>query len=158
MSTLQRAIEISDRFIEPFEFTTNGIDVWGYDIEKQENRVFKISRIDRVSILEDDWTNESKHQKSKTDCFRISGFTQTPVRLELSMMAKNLLLEEFPLAEKDLKLVDYRWILDTMVSGMEGIGRFVIGLASEVKIIDSPELEEYITRYIKKHLSHYINS
>lgn len=150
--------EISDRFIEPFEFTTNCIDVWGYDIEKQENRVFKISRIDRVSILEDDWTNESKHQKSKTDCFRISGFTQTPVRLELSMMAKNLLLEEFPLAEKDLKLVDYRWILDTMVSGMEGIGRFVIGLASEVKIIDSPELEDYITRYIKKHLSHYINS
>ena len=147
--------EISDRFIEPFEFTTNCIDVWGYDIEKQENRVFKISRIDRVSILEDDWTNESKHQKSKTDCFRISGFTQTPVKLELSMMAKNLLLEEFPLAEKDLKLLDNKWILDTMVSGMEGIGRFVIGLASEILIIDSPALDLYIKKYIEDNFTNY---
>ena len=50
--------EISDRFIEPFEFTTNCIDIWGYDIEKQENRVFKISRIGWVSLLDDSWCNE----------------------------------------------------------------------------------------------------
>jgi predicted DNA-binding transcriptional regulator YafY len=145
--------EISDRFIEPFDFTTNWIDVWGYDIEKQENRVFKISRIDRVSILEDDWANESKHQKSKTDCFRISGFTQTAVKLELSMMAKNLLLEEFPLAEKDLKTLDGKWVLETLVSGMEGVGRFVIGLAKEIRIIDSDALKEYIRNYTKLYLT-----
>ena len=145
--------EISDRFIEPFEFTTNCIDIWGYDIEKQENRVFKISRIERVSILEDTWANEDKHQKSKTDCFRISGFTQTPVKLELSMMAKNLLLEEFPLADRDLKNVDGKWILETNVSGMEGVGRFVIGLASDVRVIDSPELKTYIKTFVSNHLS-----
>ena len=145
--------EISDRFIEPFEFTTNCIDIWGYDIEKQENRVFKISRIERVSILEDTWANEDKHQKSKTDCFRISGFTQTPVKLELSMMAKNLLLEEFPLADRDLKNVDGKWILETNVSGMEGVGRFVIGLASDVRVIDSPELKTYIKTFVFNHLS-----
>lgn len=149
--------EISDRFIEPYEFTTNCVDVWGFDIEKQENRVFKISRIERVSVLEDGWANEDKHQRSKTDCFRISGFTQTAVKLELSMMAKNLLLEEFPLAEKDLKLIDNRWVLDTMVSGMEGVGRFVIGLASEVKIIDSPELTKYIKLYVENYLKNYLN-
>jgi predicted DNA-binding transcriptional regulator YafY len=150
--------EISDRFIEPYEFTTNCVDVWGFDIEKQENRVFKISRIERVSVLEDGWANEDKHQRSKTDCFRISGFTQTAVKLELSMMAKNLLLEEFPLAEKDLKLIDNRWVLDTMVSGMEGVGRFVIGLASEIKIIDSPELTKYIKLYVENYLKNYLNS
>lgn len=145
--------EISDRFIEPFEFTTNCIDIWGYDIEKQENRVFKISRIERVSILEDTWANEDKHQKSKTDCFRISGFTQTPVKLELSMMAKNLLLEEFPLADRDLKNVEGKWILETNVSGMEGVGRFVIGLASDVRVIDSPELKTYIKTFVSNHLT-----
>lgn len=148
--------EVSDRFIEPFEFTTNCIDVWGYDIEKQENRVFKISRIDRVSILDDDWTNESEHQKSITDCFRISGFTQIPVKLELSMMAKSLLLEEFPLAEKNLKFIDNKWILETNVCGMEGVGRFIIGLASGVKIIDSPELTSYVKDFTRKHLSIYL--
>ena len=149
--------EISDRFIEPFEFTTNCIDVWGYDIEKQENRVFKISRIGVVTLLADNWANEQKHQKSKTDCFRISSFEQTPVKLELSLMAKNLLIEEYPMAEQDLRKEDGKWVLETMVSGMEGVGRFVMGLATEVKIIDSPELQNYIREFIEKHLKGYLN-
>ena len=145
--------EVSDRFIEPFEFTTNCIDIWGYDLEKKENRVFKISRIGWVSVLEDAWTNEEKHQKSKTDCFRISNFEQTPVKLELSLMAKNLLIEEYPLAEQDLRKEDDKWILDTNVSGMEGVGRFVIGLAHEIKVIDSPALELYIKDFASKYLN-----
>ena len=145
--------EVCDRFIEPFEFTTNCMDVWGYDIEKHENRVFKISRVGRVCLLEDAWANEDRHQKSKTDCFRISGFSQTHVKLELSMMAKNLLLEEFPLADKDLKNINGKWILDTYVSGMEGVGRFVIGLASDIRILESDQLKSYISNYTKLYLN-----
>ena len=144
--------EVTDRFIEPFEFTTNCIDIWGYDLEKQECRVFKISRIKSVVILNDAWTNEDKHQKSKTDCFRMSGYEQTPVKLELSLMAKNLLLEEYPLAQKDLKEDNGKWILETMVSNMAGVGRFVIGLADEVQIIDSPALKGYIKTFVEKYL------
>ena len=144
---------VNDRFVEPFEFTTNCIDIWGYDLEKKECRVFKISRISSVVILEDYWTNEDKHQKSKTDCFRMSSFEQTPVKLELSLRAKSLLLEEYPLAQADLKEIDGKWILDTMVSNMAGVGRFVIGLADEVKIIDSPALVEYIKAFVNNYLN-----
>ena len=145
--------EVSDRFVEPFEFTTNCIDIWGYDLEKKECRVFKISRISSVVVLEDYWTNEDKHQKSKTDCFRMSSFEQTPVKLELSLRAKNLLLEEYPLAQADLKEIDGKWILDTMVSNMAGVGRFVIGLADEVKVIDSPALVKYIKAFANNYLN-----
>ena len=148
--------ETSDRLIEPFEFTTNCLDVWAYDIEKCENRVFKISRIGEVVIIDDIWNHTERHQKSITDCFRISGFVQTPVKLELSIRAKNLLLEEYPLAEKDLKNVDGKWILDTKVSGMEGVGRFVIGLAGDIKVIDSPELNAYIQDFYIKYLNRFI--
>ena len=144
--------EVADRFIEPFELTTNCIDVWGFDLEKQENRVFKISRIGKVCLLQDSWSNEKSHQTSKTDCFRISGFTQTPIKLELSLMAKNLLIEEYPLAEIDLRHEDDKWILETNVSGMEGVGRFVIGLASDVRVIDSPELKTYIKTFVSNYL------
>lgn len=144
--------EVADRFIEPFELTTNCIDVWGFDLEIQENRVFKISRIGKVCLLQDSWSNEESHQTSKTDCFRISGFTQTPIKLELSLMAKNLLIEEYPLAEIDLRHEDDRWILETNVSGMEGVGRFVIGLASDVRVIDSPELKTYIKTFVSNYL------
>ena len=145
--------EVADRFIEPFELTTNCIDVWGFDLEKQENRVFKISRIGKVCLLQDSWSNEESHQTSKTDCFRISSFEQSPVKLELSLMAKSLLVEEYPLAEMDLRHEDDKWILETMVSGMEGGGRFVLGLLNEIKIIDSPALEDYIHNYIKNYVS-----
>lgn len=144
--------EVSDRFIEPFEFTTNCIDVWGYDLEKKENRVFKISRIGRVSLLDDSWCNEERHEKSKTDCFRISSFEQSRVKLELSIMAKNLLIEEYPLAEKDIRKEGDKWILETMVSGMEGVGRFFLGLAHEIKIIESDELKEYTRKFVERYL------
>ena len=147
--------EVSDRFIEPFEFTTNYIDVWGYDIEKCENRVFKISRIGEVVIIDDIWNHTEKHQKSKTDCFRMSGYEQTPVKLELSLMAKNLLLEEYPLAQKDIKEIDSKWILETMVSDMAGVGRFVIGLADEIEVIDSPALKDYIRQFVTQNLLPY---
>lgn len=146
--------EVADRFIEPFELTTNCIDVWGFDLEKQENRVFKISRIGKVCLLQDSWSNEESHQTSKTDCFRISSFEQSPVKLELSLMAKSLLTEEYPLAEMDLRHEDDKWILETMVSGMEGVGRFVLGLLNEIKIIDSPALEDYIDNYVNNFLKH----
>lgn len=144
--------EVSDRFIEPFEFTTNCIDVWGYDLEKKENRVFKISRIGRVSLLDDSWCNEERHEKSKTDCFRISSFEQSRVKLELSIMAKNLLIEEYPLAEKDIRKEGDKWILETMVSGMEGVGRFFLGLAHEIKILESDELKEYTRKFVERYL------
>lgn len=144
--------KVSDRLVEPFEFTTNMIDVWCYDLEKKENKVFKISRIGEVRVLEEEWSEEEAHRKSITDCFRMSGFEQTPVKLEMGIMAKNLLLEEYPLAEKDLKKEGDRWILETMVSDMAGVGRFVIGLAHDIKVIDSPELVEYIRLFVASHL------
>lgn len=147
--------EVTDRHVEPFAFTTNCIDIWGFDTEKQENRIFKISRIGDVEILEDEWENEEKHERSKTDCFRMSGYEQTPVKLELGLQAKNLLLEEYPLAEKDLKREGKKWVLETMVSDMAGVGRFVIGLAHDIKVVDSPALTEYIKEFVSKHLQKY---
>ena len=71
-------------------------------------------------------------------------------------MAKNLLTEEYPMAEQDLRKEDGKWILETKVSGMEGVGRFVMGLAPEIKIIDSPELECYIKDFINNNLKDYL--
>ena len=144
--------EVTDRHVEPFAFTTNCVDIWGYDTEKHENRIFKISRIGSVEIQEEAWEYEEKHERSKTDCFRMSGYEQTPVKLELGIQAKNLLLEEYPLAEKDLKREGKKWVLETMVSDMAGVGRFVIGLAHDIKVVDSPALTEYIKEFVSKHL------
>ena len=147
---------IADRHIEPFAFTTNYIDVWAYDLDKRENRIFKIARIGEVVVLSESWEFENMHRKTETDCFRMNGSEQIPIKLELSIRAKNLLIEEYPLAEKEIELIDDKWILDTNVRCLEGVGRFVIGLAGDINIIDSPSLEAYIQNYIEEHLKRYI--
>jgi len=107
------------------------------------NRLFKIPRIDWVDIIPEEWPFEEEHHKA----FHVSGDEKFHVRLEMTLLAKNLLCEEFPLAIPDISQEDGKWIYDSFVRNMEGIGRFVLGLAREIKVIDSPELSKYIADY-----------
>jgi len=147
---------VRDRLVEPYGFTPGHIDVWAYDIEKKENRQYKVSRIEWVDILPDDWQFEDLHQKKFLDAFRMSGDDQIHVRLELTIRAKDLLCEEFPLAIPDISEGKKgKWIFDSNVSKLEGVGRFVLGLAKEIDIIDSPELVKYVRKYAAENYSKF---
>ena len=67
-------------------------------------------------------------------------------------MAKNLLLEEYPLAERDLSVIDEEhWLLDTEIYRLEGVGRFVIGIANDITIIEGDSLRDYLKEYLSAH-------
>jgi predicted DNA-binding transcriptional regulator YafY len=135
---------IRDRVVEPFGFTTNYVQVWCYDPESGVNKLFNTARIGYVEPLDKQWEFELQHHKGYIDIFRITGHQQFNVRLELGVRAHNLLIEEYPLATRDTKQIDdTHWILDTMVCNYMGIGRFVMGLLGDIRIL-SPEFEEYI--------------
>ena len=143
---------VRDRLVEPFGFTPRYVEVWAWDPESSENKTFRISRIDEVQALDEGWENEERHCTEYLDAFRMHSGKQTHVRLEMTLRAKDLLCEEFPLAEPDItEGEDGRWIFDSMVSRMEGVGRFVIGLAGEVTVVDSPELSGYVDRFVSEH-------
>lgn len=146
--------DMRDRLVEPFAFTTNMVDVWAYDIEIGENKIFKISRIREVLLQDENWQFESDHKVAHVDVFRMSGAGEMHVRLQLDTLAKSLLLEEYPIAERDLHKEEDYWILDTVVSRIEGVGRFVLGLAPNVKIMEGPELEEYIRSVAEKYIKY----
>ncbi|MBQ9310139.1 MAG: WYL domain-containing protein [Bacteroidales bacterium] len=143
--------EVRDRLVEPFAFTNNHIDIWAFDTEKKENRIFKIPRIEWVDILSEDWEYEAEHHRKNIDDFRMSYEGEgVPVKLELSLRAKNLLVEEFPLAEGKVRREEDKWIYEGRAGHMEGVGRFCISLAGDVKVVDSPELSNYIRDYVQK--------
>ena len=144
---------VRDRVVEPFEFTNNHIDIWAYDCEKKDVRLFKIARIGWVDILPIDWQHGDEHDKGYLDAFRMQGKTQTHVRLEMTLRARNLLCEEFPLAIPDVTEKDGKFFFDSMVTHMEGVGRFVIGLMGDIRVLDSPELVAYINDYIRINMS-----
>lgn len=144
--------EAKDRLVEPIEFTANMIDIWAYDIDKDENRVFKVARIHEVEVTDTDWAFKAKHKALKPDVFRMTGKLNEKIVLQLDTRAKSLLLEEYPLAEKDLKRVDGKWVLATTIHSLEGAGRFVIGLAADVKILEGEILKMYIKNYQKRYI------
>ena len=67
------------------------------------------------------------------------------------MIAANLLIEEFPLAEKYMQKVDdSHWIFSINVCRYEGVARFILGLYEDIEIIDSPGLEKFLEEKVKK--------
>jgi predicted DNA-binding transcriptional regulator YafY len=141
---------VRHRRAEVFAFTTNYIQVWAYDVEEKKNKLFNLKRIENVEVLPQSWQYETAHQCGFIDLFRISSFQKHPVMLQLGLLSASLLTEEFPLAEQYLtKINDNEWILETEVCSYEGIGRFVIGLLHDIKIIQSDEFKHFIKKKLK---------
>jgi predicted DNA-binding transcriptional regulator YafY len=136
---------IRDRIVEPIDFTINYTGVWCYDTEDGVNKVFKTSRIKHVQLLESFYNYKPKHKKGIIDIFRMQSFEPIAIILELSLVAYNLIIEEYPLSEKYIsKVTDNLYRLECEVGNFLGVGRFVLGLPGEIKIIKSEALKLYV--------------
>lgn len=143
---------VKDRLVEPYEFTANYVQIWCYDVEAKWNKMFKTARIGKAVVLANSWNFEERHQRESMDVFRMSGHDLHHVVLELDVLSHSLLIEEYPLSEDYIKQESsIKWLFESDVCGLEGVGRFVIGLAKNVKVIDSKELKCYIRNYIEKY-------
>ena len=144
--------EAKDRRVEPIEFTTNMIDIWAYDVENADNRMFKVARIQEVEVTDDDWAFKSMHKVQRPDLFRMTGSLNEIISLQLDTRAKSLLLEEFPLAEKELRRENGKWILTTRINSLEGVTRFILGLAADIRILEGENLRDYIRKYDEQYI------
>ena len=144
--------EAKDRRVEPIEFTTNMIDIWAYDVENADNRMFKVARIQEVEVTDDDWAFKSMHKVQRPDLFRMTGSLNEIISLQLDTRAKSLLLEEFPLAEKELRHENGKWILTTRINSLEGVTRFILGLAADIRILEGENLRDYIRKYDEQYI------
>jgi proteasome accessory factor C len=136
---------IRDRIVEPIDFTINYTGVWCYDTEDGVNKVFKASRIKHVQLLESFYNYKPKHKKGIIDIFRMQSFEPIAIILELSLVAYNLIIEEYPLSEKYIsKVTDNLYRLECEVGNLMGVGRFVLGLPGEIQIIASEALKQYV--------------
>lgn len=140
-----------DHIVEPFEFTSNSIDVWAFDTEDHKNKRFKISRINEVQILDSDWEYSANHNAELMDDFRTHGDGCYHIKLQMGRMAKDLLTEEYPLSEKHIsELDDSHWLYEADVYKLEGVGRFIMGLYLHITILEGKELGNYIMSLIRK--------
>ena len=139
----------SDRIVEPFLFLNGNEDVRCYELKSGMNKSFKVSRMGDVQLLDLLWSNESKHKQVYTDLFQFSGEERFPVKLRLGRLSYNILKEEYPKSEKYISQEsDEYWIFSTDVCSYKGVGRFVLGLFEDIKVLESPEFREYLKEKI----------
>ena len=135
--------ETKDYIVEPYKFTKGFVDIIAYDTAAGINKVFKISRVGAVKMLEG-WEFEDRHEEKIIDSFRMSGSPVEHVKLRLSLRAKNLLTEEYPVTGTEVYQNKRNWYWEGDVNSMEGIGRFVIGLSEDIVIEDGSLLKAWL--------------
>src|SRR5688572_10505091 len=146
--------EITDRLVEPFQFGEGFQSVQALDTKDKQCKYFKLERIGEVVVLDKNFKFEKLHEKSSTDIFGICDRKETWITLRLSLRAYVLLREEYPLAmpylEKEEVEEPRSYIDQGPVLNFKGAGRFVMGLADEVTIINPVEFKNYVKDKIKK--------
>jgi predicted DNA-binding transcriptional regulator YafY len=145
---------ITDRKIEPFAFLPAYEGVWALDTEDKQPKQFLLSRIREVEILPAGQRFISLHRQPFTDAFRMSAAQPVAtLHLRLTLKARNLLQEEFPLAMEYVKESGERYLLTIPVADYNGIGRFVMGLPEDVEIINNKAFKDFLMKRIKAWLS-----
>ncbi len=128
----------SDRKVEAFEFMPDYEAVWCLDLEDKIIKQFRISRIQEVEVLKENWRYTHLHKLPFTDAFRMSASKPiAEIKAILSLKAYNLLREEFPAAQTSIKKKSNQYYLSIPIADFHGIGRFVMGLPEDVEVIET---------------------
>ena len=150
---------VRDRLVEAYEVLPDDDIIMCYELNTTSDnklKVFKISRIGWVEIKDDEpWKFPLSHKKINVDAFHMTGDNPIKVSLELDLLAKNLLVEEFPRTKDDLtqnRGNDNQWYYNASVYNIAGIARFYLGLAEHIKILNAPELKAYVQEYKERYL------
>lgn len=144
---------VRDRKVEPFHIDVANDILQAYDTEKKQSRHYRLSRIERVVILEQSWLFESDHRYGITDVFGIVDNQQVNVHLILDVYAYNSLSEQFPATKAYLVPgnEDHTWDFQAAVNHQfKGILPFVMAQALHLKILHSPELRQAVASSAEK--------
>ena len=97
------------------------------------------------------WEFERQHHSSPVDVFRNTGELNKQVEFELNLRARNLLAEEYPLAEKFItEVAPNRFLFNAPVAKYEGPGRFVLGIAEDIRLVGDEGFLEFVKEKITK--------
>ncbi len=136
---------VKNRLVEPFEFKDDFNLVWAFDLDLKQNRQFKISRIENVVETPLAWEYHHLHRAKPVDVFRNTGDLNKEIEIIVNIKARNLLIEEYPLAERSLEMIKgNRFRLKVMVAKYEGPGRFVMGLSENIEVIGGEGFRNFL--------------
>lgn len=139
---------VKNREVEPLAFAQRFTQIRCFEESKNDVLSFNIRRIRNIKILEETQTYQG--EISPTDPFGLTEKEEIYIELELSKKAYFLLQDEYPLSQKYLKQDNGIFFYKGFVRSFKGIGRFLLSLPGEVKILHPTSLQEFLQEEIKK--------
>ena len=147
--------KVTNRRIEAFHIMPKEDILHGFDIDQRQLRHYRISRIERIDVLDIPWQYASHHNILLTDPFRISNSKQRRVRIHIKVGGFNELIERFPLTRAylhPLVHMDEGYELDCMVNDQYfGLTNFILGYHEHIiKILEPEDLILHLNNHIEK--------
>ena len=150
--------EVRDRVVEPVALTDKLTQLIAMEVEKGEKRTFNLSRMQDVDILDEPCTFPPGDREP--DLFGMAATDRQPVELLLTERAYQLLIREYPEAvphclpaeagrsKGDTASDGPRWAyrFRDKVRGYEGVGRFVMGLPTEVRVVAPDAFRTFVRK------------
>jgi len=138
----------SDRIFEPLEIDPTYTYVLGWDVTNDRQGQFKIERIESIELLEDPVT--PGRTIDSVDLFGFTGDQWINVALRLSERAFRLLVEENPACREYITSEEGVHYFKGKVRDFRGIGRYVLSLPGEIKILAPENLKIYLRGRIEE--------
>jgi proteasome accessory factor C len=151
-STSDQSLD-KDRHVMPIYLDEHKLALLAYDYDEAGYRIYKLHRVGGLDTYE---TNEivdfTTANTPTLDPFGFSSIEKIKIELLLTKRATTILQEEYDIAEDTItktkdKLFPFRY--KDNVSSYQGIGRFVLGMCTEVKIVKDTKFEKYIMEKLK---------
>lgn len=143
---------IQNRVVEAFHIDSNEY-IHCYEPESKMVKMFRISRADRVVMLDEPWEFKSKHKTMAIDPFHMSGDKKNNVKLRLKLQAKNDIEEYYPGISQYIRQYNSdTWTLDTFTYNLYPLMVFYLSHAQYVEIVDAKGLREAVMEYVKQNL------
>jgi predicted DNA-binding transcriptional regulator YafY len=145
--------DVRDRKVEPFHIDTSNDLLQAYDTDQKLSRHYRLSRIQRVEIVNSTWKYESDHRHGITDVFGIVDNQQVNVHLTVDVFAYNGLTEQFPSTKAYLVpgSAEHSWDFQALVNHQfKGLLPFILAHADHVDILSPAVLSDQIMASAKK--------
>ncbi len=143
---------VRNRVVEPFYLDGNEY-LHCYEPETGDTKLFRISRADKVVMLEEPWAFRSKHKKLNVDPFHMTGYAKINVKLRLKVQAKNAIEEYYPGISQYISPYNSdTWTLDTFTYNLPPLTIFYLSQVRYVEIVEAKGLKESVRDYVSKYL------
>lgn len=145
--------KISDRVVEPIQFTDDLQVLVAFEPASKENKYFNIERIGDIRLLKTSIKHASKHEFIPPDVF---GFAQKgkPISVEvhMNMRAMLLLKEAYPAAAQCIipGAKKGAFIFRCEVFDLKPVCRFILGTLDDITHVVGRELNAELKKYAER--------